>query len=42
LLRVAARIGTPYFLAKPFPPQALLRLVGLALRERVAPAPPRR
>jgi FixJ family two-component response regulator len=37
----AARVGTPYYLAKPFPPEALLDLVGRALRARVLPRPAR-
>jgi FixJ family two-component response regulator len=36
---VAARVGTPYFLSKPFTVEALLRLLGRALVERVAPRP---
>ena len=37
LSRLAATMGTPYLLAKPFEPQRLLALLAAALRERVAP-----
>jgi DNA-binding NtrC family response regulator len=39
LHEVAARVGTPYFLGKPFHVDALLRMVKRALAERVAPRP---
>lgn len=39
LPRVAARVGTPYFLRKPCDPEALLAAVDRALRERRAPHP---
>lgn len=37
---IAARVGTPYYLAKPFAPAAYLDLIERALRERVLPRPP--
>lgn len=37
--KLAARIGTPYFLAKPYELDIFLKIVGQALRER---SPPRR
>jgi DNA-binding response OmpR family regulator len=40
LARVAARIGTPYFLMKPYPFDELLRLVVRALLERKSPVAP--
>ena len=39
LHRTAAQVGTPYFLGKPFDPDALSRLVARALVERHAPSP---
>jgi DNA-binding NtrC family response regulator len=39
LAAVAARVGTPYFLSKPFAVDVLLRLIGRALVERVPPRP---
>lgn len=42
LSAIAAMVGTPYFLAKPFLPNELMALVGRALRERRPPSPPRR
>lgn len=36
---IAERVGTPYALAKPFDPNALLTLAERALRERRAPKP---
>jgi CheY-like chemotaxis protein len=39
LFRVAARVGTPYFLRKPFAPDTLSQLVASALAERRAPLP---
>ncbi len=39
LPRVAAAVGTPYFLAKPYLIDAVLPLVDRALRERVPPVP---
>lgn len=35
--KIAARIGTPYHLAKPYPLESLLVLIRRALSERVAP-----
>lgn len=40
LQAVAARVGTPYFLGKPYRLEQVLALVDRALRERVAPQPP--
>jgi DNA-binding NtrC family response regulator len=39
LRRVAAEIGTPYFLGKPHTYQRLIELVARALRERTPPNP---
>jgi FixJ family two-component response regulator len=39
LARVAAMIGTRYFLAKPYPVDDLLRLIARALVEREPPVP---
>ena len=39
LPQVAARVGTPYFLAKPYDVEALLPLVDRALAERIPPRP---
>jgi CheY-like chemotaxis protein len=39
LARIAARVGTPYFLSKPYTLDALLTVVSLALEQRVPPAP---
>jgi len=39
LQAVAAVVGTPYFLAKPFMLAAMLSLIERALRERTAPRP---
>lgn len=39
LEQAVRRVGTPYFLAKPFTLDALLALVKRALHERVPPAP---
>jgi len=39
LPRVAAAVGTPYYLAKPYLIDALLPLVDRALRERIPPVP---
>ena len=39
LRAVAERIGTPYFLSKPFSPEALLGLLDQALGERRIPQP---
>jgi CheY-like chemotaxis protein len=39
LPELAAAVGTPYFLAKPYSVEALLRVVNQALRERAAPHP---
>jgi len=36
---VAARVGTPYFLAKPYTVDAVLDLMQRALRERTPPSP---
>lgn len=38
LPRIAARVGTPYVLPKPFAPRALLDLLALAVRERRPPS----
>lgn len=40
LHQIAARIGTPYFLPKPYDISALLALVARAAQERFAPRPP--
>ncbi len=37
--RVAARVGTPYFLAKPYGIEPLIELLDRALVERLAPNP---
>jgi DNA-binding response OmpR family regulator len=37
---IAARIGTPYYLPKPFSLDGLLRMLARALRERAAPTYP--
>ncbi|MBS2032297.1 MAG: response regulator [Deltaproteobacteria bacterium] len=37
LREVASRVGTPYYLAKPFQLSALFRVLNLALEERRAP-----
>jgi FixJ family two-component response regulator len=34
---VAASVGTPYFLGKPYRYEDMIALVGRALRERIAP-----
>lgn len=39
LSTIAARVGTPYHLAKPFDPLELTALVKRALRERALPRP---
>ncbi|MDB4966282.1 MAG: response regulator [Myxococcales bacterium] len=39
LSRVAARVGTPYFCAKPFDTSAMMSLVDRALTERALPRP---
>lgn len=39
LPRVAASVGTPYFLAKPYGFDKLLTIVGKALAERIPPKP---
>jgi DNA-binding NtrC family response regulator len=39
LRRIAAAVGTPYFLAKPFNPSALLALIARALVEGIPPRP---
>jgi DNA-binding NtrC family response regulator len=39
LRRVAARVGTPYFLAKPYELEAIVQLVARALAERTPPTP---
>jgi DNA-binding NtrC family response regulator len=36
---VAARVGTPYFIAKPFDPARLMALVHRALSEQLVPSP---
>jgi len=42
LNEVAARVGTPYFLAKPYRYAAIIGLVTRALAERIAPDHPAR
>jgi CheY-like chemotaxis protein len=39
LVEVATIVGTPYFLAKPYSPEAVLEIVDRALKERTAPRP---
>jgi CheY-like chemotaxis protein len=39
LLEIADMVGTPYFLQKPYSPEALLEMVERALQEQVAPRP---
>jgi DNA-binding NtrC family response regulator len=39
LTRMAERIGTPYYLAKPYPADALLQIVERALQEKTPPSP---
>ena len=41
LSAIARRVGTPYFLAKPFEPSEMLALVARALEERRFPVPAR-
>jgi FixJ family two-component response regulator len=41
LPEIAAGVGTPYFLAKPYTVASVLRLVALALEERTYPHPTR-
>jgi CheY-like chemotaxis protein len=36
---VAEKVGTPYFLGKPYSPDALLLLINRALDEQIAPRP---
>jgi CheY-like chemotaxis protein len=36
---IAARVGTPYFLAKPFTVESILQVVERALQDRVPPRP---
>ncbi|NUO51338.1 MAG: response regulator [Polyangiaceae bacterium] len=38
---VAARVGTPYFLPKPYAPRDVVSLCDRALKEQRAPTPPR-
>jgi CheY-like chemotaxis protein len=40
LAAVAGRLGTPYCLPKPSPPDAILGMVNRALTERIPPRPP--
>jgi CheY-like chemotaxis protein len=40
LAKVAAAVGTPYYIAKPFGPETLLHQVVRALREATPPRPP--
>jgi CheY-like chemotaxis protein len=40
LRRVAALVGTPYFLAKPYGVDALFAMMSRALTERIPPRPP--
>jgi DNA-binding NtrC family response regulator len=42
LREVAARVGTPYFLGKPYRYDQVVKLVARALSERIAPSPPAR
>jgi hypothetical protein len=42
LARVAAAVGTPYFLVKPYEIRTLLGVLDGALKERIPPAPRRR
>jgi DNA-binding NtrC family response regulator len=42
LREVAAQVGTPYFLGKPYRYEQVLKLVIRALSERIAPNPPPR
>jgi CheY-like chemotaxis protein len=39
LKELAAMVGTPYFLVKPYSPEALLQLINRALRELIPPCP---
>jgi CheY-like chemotaxis protein len=39
LLEIADMVGTPYFLQKPYTPEALLDMVDRALKEHIAPRP---
>jgi CheY-like chemotaxis protein len=39
LPKLAQIVGTPYFLAKPYSPEALLRLVERVVQERIPPRP---
>jgi CheY-like chemotaxis protein len=39
LLEIADMVGTPYFLQKPYSPEALLEMVARALQEQIAPRP---
>jgi CheY-like chemotaxis protein len=39
LVEIADMVGTPYFLQKPYSPEALLEMVDLALQEQIAPRP---
>lgn len=39
LRRVAEKVGTPYFISKPFTVEQLVALVARALAERIAPTP---
>jgi len=36
---VAEKVGTPYFLGKPYSPEALLHLINRALHEQISPRP---
>lgn len=36
---VAALVGTPYFLEKPYSPEVLMKMMERALREHIAPKP---
>lgn len=40
LRHIAAMVGTPYFLSKPYTFHALTRLIARALAERTPPHPP--
>lgn len=39
LPKIAARVGTPYFLSKPYTLEAVTKLCDKALEERVSPVP---
>jgi CheY-like chemotaxis protein len=39
LPEIAGMVGTPYFLRKPYSAEALLKMIDLALKEKIAPRP---